>query len=46
MGVENLEDILPEVDVIIIARGDLGNDMPLWELPAVQKKIEKNMLIC
>ena len=26
--------------MIIIARGDLGNDMPLWELPAVQKKIE------
>lgn len=39
-GVENLEDILPNADVIIIARGDLGNDMPLWELPGVQKKIE------
>lgn len=41
LGVENIEDILPEADVIIIARGDLGNDMPLWELPKVQKKIEK-----
>ena len=41
MGVENQESILPEADVIIIARGDLGNDMPLWELPAVQKQIEK-----
>lgn len=40
MGVENLENILPEADVIIIARGDLGNDMPLWELPGVQKRIE------
>ena len=39
-GISNLEDILPEADVIVIARGDLGNDMPLWELPAVQKKIE------
>lgn len=39
-GVQNLEDILPEADVIIIARGDLGNDMPLWELPRVQKQIE------
>ena len=38
-GVENLEDILPEADVIIIARGDLGNDMDLWQLPAVQKRI-------
>ena len=41
LGVENLENIIPEADVIIIARGDLGNDMPLWELPAVQKKIER-----
>ena len=38
-GVEHLEDILPEADHIIIARGDLGNDMDLWQLPAVQKKI-------
>ena len=41
LGVEHLEDILPKADVIIIARGDLGNDMPLWELPAVQKQIEQ-----
>lgn len=41
LGVENMETILPEADVIIIARGDLGNDMPLWELPKVQKQIEK-----
>ena len=40
IGVENLDTILPEADLIVIARGDLGNDMPLWELPTVQKKIE------
>lgn len=40
-GVENLADILPHADALVIARGDLGNDMPLWELPAVQKYIEK-----
>lgn len=40
IGVENLDSILPQADMIVIARGDLGNDMPLWELPAVQKKIE------
>lgn len=39
-GIEALCDILPHADVIVIARGDLGNDMPLWELPAVQKYIE------
>ena len=43
IGVENLESILPEADVIVIARGDLGNDMPLWELPKIQKQIE---MIC
>ncbi len=39
-GVENLSDILPYADALVIARGDLGNDMPLWELPSVQKRIE------
>lgn len=40
VGVKHLEDILQQADVVVIARGDLGNDMPLWELPAVQKRIE------
>lgn len=40
-GVANCDDIIPEADVIVIARGDLGNDMPLWELPKVQKEIEE-----
>lgn len=39
-GVANIADILPHADVIVIARGDLGNDMPLWELPGVQKQLE------
>lgn len=38
-GAANIENILPHADVIVIARGDLGNDMPLWQLPAVQKKL-------
>ena len=38
-GVAALDDILPYADEIIIARGDLGNDMELWQLPMVQKKI-------
>lgn len=38
-GVESLETILPYCDEIVIARGDLGNAVPLWELPAVQKRI-------
>lgn len=40
-GAEALEQLLPEADQIVIARGDLGNDMPLWELPGVQSRIAK-----
>ncbi len=40
-GVENLTSFLPYADEIIIARGDLGNSMPLWELPKVQKEISR-----
>lgn len=39
-GVEHLEELLPYCNQIVIARGDLGNAMPLWELPAIQKKIQ------
>lgn len=40
-GVMNLESFLDVCDEIIIARGDLGNCMPLWELPRIQKQISK-----
>lgn len=38
-GVSRLRELIPCCDEIVIARGDLGNAMPLWELPAVQKRI-------
>ena len=41
-GVHTLPTLLPYADEIIIARGDLGNDMPLWKLPRVQKEIAAN----
>ena len=34
-----LPELLDAADVIVIARGDLGNGMPLWQLPGVQKDI-------
>lgn len=40
-GVKKLSELLPECDEIVIARGDLGNAVPLWELPALQKHIAK-----
>ena len=38
-GVAHIEDIIPEADMVVIARGDLGNDVPLWERPGVQKDL-------
>ena len=38
-GVAALEELLPHCDHVVIARGDLGNAMPLWLLPGVQKEI-------
>lgn len=38
-GVGKLPELLPYCDEIVIARGDLGNDMPLWRLPVVQAQI-------
>ena len=38
-GIARLGELLPVCDEIVIARGDLGNSMPLWELPGTQKRI-------
>ena len=40
-GYENLDEIMEESDQICIARGDLGNAMPLWKLPGIQKDIAR-----
>ncbi len=38
-AVDRLEAILEEVDIVMVARGDLGIECPLPELPAMQKRI-------
>jgi pyruvate kinase len=41
-GVENLAEILDVSDGIMIARGDLGVSLPIYEIPILQKKIIKS----
>ena len=36
--VDNLDDILHAVEGIMVARGDLGVEMPMEEVPASRKK--------
>ena len=38
-GVENIDEILRVSDGIMIARGDLGVEIPLQEIPIIQKKL-------
>ena len=40
-GVEHLEELIPYCDYIVIARGDLGNAMPLSQLPRIQAHIAR-----
>jgi len=40
--VASLPELLPLTDEIVIARGDLGNAVPLWELIGVQKDIARS----
>ncbi len=38
-GIENIEEIAKEADIIMIARGDLTLDIPFEQLPLVQKEL-------
>jgi len=40
-AVENIESIIGEADVVMVARGDLGVELPPEEVPIVQKLIVK-----
>ena len=39
MGIENIDEIIDESDGIMVARGDLGVELPMEELPMIQKSI-------
>lgn len=38
-AVENIEDIIGTADAIMVARGDLGTEMPIEKIPIIQKEV-------
>lgn len=38
-AIRNIDSIIEECDCILIARGDMGISVPIWEIPMIQKMI-------
>lgn len=45
-AVKNIDSILLEADAIMIARGDLGVEIPIEDVPVVQKKLIHKANLC
>jgi len=43
-GIKNIDEILEVADGIIIARGDMGVSLPIYEVPVLQKMIIKKCI--
>ena len=43
-AVESINDIIEAADVVMIARGDLGIEVPMEELPIIQRRIVKTCI--
>jgi len=43
-AVESIEDIIKTADVVMVARGDLGIEVPMEELPIIQRRIVKSCI--
>ncbi len=44
MAIKNINEIITATDVIMVARGDLGIECPMEELPIIQRRIVKRCL--
>jgi pyruvate kinase len=44
-GVENMETIIEAADGMMVARGDLGVELPFGEVPGTQKKMIRNTVM-
>ncbi len=44
-GVKNIDEIIDVSDGIMVARGDMGVEIPMEQLPAIQKSIIKKCLL-
>src|SRR6266513_2107109 len=43
-AVESIDDIIKTADLVMVARGDLGIEVPMEELPIIQRRIVKNCI--
>ncbi|MBN8216484.1 MAG: pyruvate kinase [Spirochaetes bacterium] len=44
-GVKNLDAIIAAADAVMVARGDLGIELPFEELPIIQRRIVKHCIL-
>jgi len=44
-GVDNMETIIAAADGLMVARGDLGVELPFGEVPGMQKKLIRNTVM-
>src|SRR6266705_4837234 len=43
-AVESIDDIIKTADLVMVARGDLGIEVPMEELPIIQRRIVKSCI--
>jgi len=44
LAIKNLDEIISETDMVMVARGDLGVECPYEELPIIQRRIVKSCI--